>query len=326
MSERLSCIKDKLCYVITIARIVVSKIKYTLLSVNYRYLEVGIVLSLICLGLIYYRRGQLYSEKHSSAQNYRINPNYRGLGVGHNYSSEIIPNAFIINIRLDQSFRQPIIDLRYDFSVLKNGTYNILLILPFKLIEQTSSSQWNCIDIREGSALITRIKKDSADQQDYSVGGAFFTENTFIHGRRGRYLVVLPLYPFFGIERDINELQYTLDIPLVHIDFYISVNLAIPDDYQIFNVDPPYTGGPLYLEFEPKNVMIIHWDLSETFLQERRSIIVYFESPSEIQKYQDYRFLSGLYLGIGIPLIFQGIIEAFRYYHGHNLRYSQRDE
>lgn len=252
---------------------------------------------------IYYRSyAESVFKKYKYARDYRIEDRYSGFGLAYNYSSEFKPESFVMTIDLSQSFTRPRLSFSFRIRISNNNTYKVLIILPFKLAETPLSNEFNFTEIQQGTALSKEIKNYSDEPREINVGGSFYIENTFMHGIRSRYLVILPIQPSFG---DINDLLNSLYMSSRN-DFEFIVNLKIPSRYLSFNERPPISWGPNFVETDS---LMISWDFSET---RPEPISIFIESPIDQDIYQNYLFQSGLFYGISFPLLIQSLIEFLK--------------
>ncbi len=231
---------------------------------------------------------------------------YQGFSVGYNSTRDFRPNQVEIMITPNNTLNEVMITTKFYVTIKNNGTYNIKYLLPFHLIKLPNNNTRIIYKNYSHGVIIGTSreyqnipKSESAEVNDVIIF-SFYSNDTFISGEKGKYLLVLPFsYPDYS-SKEINLINDKFDIPFIISNLTKTISINLSNQFIITNSIPNYNNGPNYSNY----TFNVKWEAPKL-----QTFSLYLDSPNEIESYNYTLFLGGLYVGIGIPLTIQGIIE-----------------
>jgi len=241
-----------------------------------------------------------------SAPTYSFTPGFSGFGIARN-DTFVSPTMMVVGFGSDP----PELWFQYFFQYAANGTYNFVFAFPFYITsEKGASGNMSFRATSRGSAVWLRYEATNvySGGQSGEIWGVFSIENTFQSGTRGLYAFILPFG--MGINPEVfGNLQHELGIGLHTPDVNISLQVGLPSRYKITGTFPPVSAGPNVWVI-PTNRSIVTIECMHATLQD--SVTILCEDPNEISLYESLPFISGVFLGIGVPIITRTIYDAVK--------------
>jgi len=244
--------------------------------------------------------------KYSECEVYYIDGHCGGLGLGTDW---IHPVKLEIWIEFMKKFNNTKFRFELRYNTNRNITQNVLLFFPFKILRMRGSNlELNYTNLPQGCAIWGKINPTQIGPNvEYGINGNFYIHNTFIQGTNGKYQLVFPFYKNVKDE-ELREIREVLRLSFRIGGYEFIVNLRYPDYYTFINAIPNVDEGPIIEPEEENNYQTMSWNMYEYSYP----ISVQLESQDEIVKKEKNLFQAGLFLGIGIPMIFQGINDLFK--------------
>jgi hypothetical protein len=241
-----------------------------------------------------------------NAPSYSFKPGFSGFGIARN-ETVILPTMMVVGLGSDP----PELWFQYFFECEANGTYNFIFAFPFNITGQIGSSRnMSFRATTRGSAVWSRYEVNTVSYgwQSAEVWGVFSIENTFQSGTRGSYTFILPFG--MGISAEvIGDLQHELGIGFHTPDVNISLQVGLPSRFKIIGTFPPVSAGPnVWVTPTNRSITTMEWHFEK--LQD--SVTINCEDQNEIAFYETLPFISGLFLGIGIPIITTTLYDAVK--------------
>lgn len=232
-----------------------------------------------------------------------INPEYTGFGVAHNFSRSFRAENFHLVHYVESPYLPSELRFYFQYTIQDNGTYMIAFLLPFKVNAQlTSDLDYNTTET--GTIVWKKITHNNIRKGGLVSGwveGHFRLGHTFIQGKRGQYVAILPYWVnLYG--QSIADLQKINHLSSTSFDCRIKIDYLTILDYALMDSSPEFSISPRYNTWYQKPVIGVSWE----FYSESQSIVLKFESPTEIDSYTQKVHWSGLLIGVGLPLTIQG--------------------
>jgi hypothetical protein len=210
----------------------------------------------------------------------------------------------------------PELDFSYEFSFNLTGTYYFIFIFPFHVDRAIAEPTgfMNFTPTSTGTVIVARYLVDSTGGATNVIDwirGNYSIEPTFTYDSKGSYVFNLPFStgPSWGTLTPLF-IQYG-----VH-SYYpesVSISVVLPQKYLVTSVFPPPLQWNRYLS-ENTTMQHLEWETSvpQTNIVSLNDETLTALNPDETARYSYYLFLSGLLLGIGIPLVVTTVYDRFK--------------
>ena len=232
-----------------------------------------------------------------------INPNYTGFGIVHNFSRTYVPDNFHLVHYVQSPYLRSELRFYFDYIIEENGTFVVAFLLPFKIYSQlTSDLEYNVTET--GSIVWTTVTHENVlmgSRVSGRIEGYFRIGHTFIQGKRGQYLAIFPYWVNLH-GQGIQDLQKKYGLHSTSLECRVEIDYLTKLDYALMDSAPEFTIFPRYNKWNQKPVIGVSWE----FTSEPKTVVLQFESQTEIDRYSKLVHWSGIYLGIGLPLVIQG--------------------
>ncbi len=222
------------------------------------------------------------------------NPYYQGFGVARNDTAS--PTIMTIGLVVNP----PEFSFQYFFEAMVNGTYNFIFVFPFNVKSIVGESKNMFMSVNStNTCTVISVSLNSSQLESGKIWGDFMIDQTFVSDNRGLINIILPFgngissETFDNIQRKLEVSLYSPDAP---IDLYVS----LPNSYSWTESFPSMTGmNPFVNPFTNKSVTSLYWNFDKL----QNSITIKCDDQFEIGVYGYLLFFSGIFLGVGLPLM-----------------------
>jgi hypothetical protein len=255
------------------------------------------------IGLIITSSGVLLLYTYYNPQTFSTNPYYHGFGIARNDTA--IPSIMTIGFVVDPAE----FSFQYFFETMVNGTYNFIFVFPFHVRSIVGESENMSMSVNTtDTCTVISVNLNSTQFSSGKISGDFMIDQTFLSDNRGIYTIVLPFGN--GIDNKIygkiqNDLDVSLHVPDAPIDLYVS----LPNAYSWTESFPSMVGmNPFINPFSNKSVTSLYWNFDKL----QNSVTIKCDNQFEIGVYGYYLFISGIFLGVGIPLMMTAYYDSLK--------------
>jgi hypothetical protein len=255
------------------------------------FMIVGILISLVGFSLYVGFR---------DAPTYSFTPNVRGFLVARNQT--ITPTLMNIILGVDPME----LYFQYFFDCQANGTYDFLFVFPVQIVSTIATSM--NMSVRStpyGSAIWLHYYIADAVagpgpkwHPEGQIWGWFSIKNTFQSGTRGSYSFLLPFTS--NIDPSVTQDLFSqLSVNSYDPGTKIILQFGLPGSHTILQTFPPISSGPdVWINPYNQTRTTIEWNFDSL----GQTLTIQSEDPNEIGRYDFLLFLSGVLIGVGVPI------------------------
>jgi hypothetical protein len=254
----------------------------------------------IIVGILISTVGLYFYVLFVNAPAHSFTPSVRGFLIARNQT--ITPTSMNIILGIDpmELYSQ------YFFGCEANGTYDFLFVFPVQILSKIATSM--NMSVRStpyGSAMW--LHYDVADalagvgpkwHPGEEIWGWFSINNTFQSGTRGSYTFILPFTS--SIDPSVTEdLWGQLSINSYDPGTPITFQFGLPGSHKILQTFPPISSGPdVWINPYNQTRTTIEWSFGSL----EQTLTIQSEDPNEIARYDTLPFMSGILIGVGVPI------------------------
>lgn len=191
------------------------------------------------------------------------------------------------------------------------GNYSYMMTLPYHIVSKSSYDDvdWNVIKVGSGSIIIARFSHQAVGDPR-TLRATFVVEEPIAQSNFGSYSIDIPLGG--SISNDLSEEieKLPVRVPIVGSGaHYYDVSLAIPSTATITSSTHEIYRRNFFNQngIEMQGLWLRIKSLEPIFVQ--------YVLPGETHRYQRDALFTGLFMGMGIPLMVTGFFEYARETH-----------
>jgi hypothetical protein len=255
------------------------------------------------IGLIITSFGGILIGVYTTPHTFSYNPYYQGFGIARNDTAS--PTIMTIGVVVDPSE----FSFQYFFEAMVNGTYNFIFVFPFHVRSIVGESEnMSMVVNATNTCTVISVSLNSSQLTSGKIWGDFMIDQTFLSGNRGLYTIVLPFGNGVGDET-FDKIQKKLDVSLYTPDAPIDLYVSLPNSYSWTESFPSMAGmNPFINPLTNKSVTSLYWNFDKL----QNSVTIKCENQFEIGIYENLLFWSGIFLGVGLPLMVTAYYDGLR--------------